>query len=60
MDFSFLTVTDVAKMLHLHPETVRRFIREGKLKAYKIGKSKLLREEDVKNFVSNCLLVATH
>ncbi|OPZ22554.1 MAG: Helix-turn-helix domain protein [bacterium ADurb.BinA186] len=60
MDFSFLTVTDVAKMLHLHPETVRRFIREGKLKAYKIGKSKLLREEDVKKFVSNCLLVDTH
>lgn len=32
-----LTVTQVAQRLQLHPETIRRWIREGRLKAVKLG-----------------------
>jgi excisionase family DNA binding protein len=36
---ALLTVDQVAKQLQLHPETVRRWIREGRIKAVKIGGS---------------------
>lgn len=39
MSSSFLTVDQAAERLSLHPKTVRRFIREGRLKATRIGKS---------------------
>lgn len=32
-----LTVDEVARRLKLHPETIRRWIREGRLKAVKLG-----------------------
>ncbi len=38
MQDELLTVDRVAEMVDLHPRTVRRFIREGRLKAKKIGK----------------------
>lgn len=53
MEMNFLTVKEVAKQLRLHPETVRRFIREKKLRAYKIGKSNLLKPDDVKLFFAS-------
>jgi len=31
------TVPEAAKLLGIHPETVKRYIREGKIKARKIG-----------------------
>lgn len=37
MDTEIFTVDQVAGMLDLHPKTVRRFIREGKLNARKVG-----------------------
>jgi excisionase family DNA binding protein len=33
-----LTVTEVAHLLHVHPNTVRLWSRIGVLKAYRIGK----------------------
>lgn len=35
----FYSVEQIAQMLHMHPKTVQRYIREGKLRAAKIGKS---------------------
>lgn len=35
----YYTVEDVAKMLSVHQETVRRWIKSKKLKAYKVGKA---------------------
>lgn len=32
-----LTIAEVAQRLRLHPITIRRYIREGKLQALKIG-----------------------
>jgi excisionase family DNA binding protein len=36
-DEELLTVDDVARQLKLHPETVRRWIRSGKLRAISLG-----------------------
>lgn len=39
MDKNFYTVDQIASMLDMHPKTIQRYIREGKLSATKIGKS---------------------
>ncbi len=39
MDEAFYNVEQIAKMLGIHPKTIQRYIREGKLAATKIGKS---------------------
>ena len=33
-----LTVEDVAKQLQVHPETIRRWLREGRLDGYRISR----------------------
>ena len=35
-----MTVKEVADLFRVHPETIRRYCRQGVLKSYKIGKSK--------------------
>ena len=35
----YYTAEQIAEMLHMHVKTVQRYIREGKLRAVKIGKS---------------------
>ncbi len=47
MEDELLTVDRVAQMLRLHPRTVRRFIREGRLNAKKIGKQWRVRRNDL-------------
>jgi excisionase family DNA binding protein len=37
MTTEIFTVEEAARYLHFHPETIRRFIREKKLKATKIN-----------------------
>jgi excisionase family DNA binding protein len=50
-----LTVTEVAHLLHVHPNTVRMWSRIGVLKAYRIGKRRDYRFNlaDVKTFLHN-------
>jgi excisionase family DNA binding protein len=42
-----LTVDQVAQIVGLHPRTVRRYIREGSLKAKKLGKQWRIQRRDV-------------
>ncbi len=35
----YYTVDQIAKILNIHPKTIQRYIREGKLNATKVGKS---------------------
>lgn len=51
MDLKFLNTKEASQLLRIHPETLRRFIREGKIRAYRIGKQKLIKEDELKNFV---------
>ena len=38
MQETYYTVEQIAQMLQMHPKTVQRYIREGKLRALKVGK----------------------
>ena len=56
MNEELYTVQEVATRLKMHPESGRRFIRQGRLRAVKIGAStrpKLrVSESDLKEFLS--------
>lgn len=45
------TTRQVADVLQLDPEVVRRYVRGGKIKAFKIGNSWRVKEEDLKLFI---------
>lgn len=50
MEEKFYSVVDVAKILELHPKTVLRFVREGRIKARKIGRSWKVTGEELKAY----------
>jgi excisionase family DNA binding protein len=49
-----LTIGEVADMLHVHINTVRRWNNQGILKAYRIGPRgvRRFRHQDISNFLS--------
>lgn len=53
-----LTVPEAAKRLRRNPETVRRWIREGKLRSTRIGTQHLLDEADLAQLAPDALLPA--
>jgi len=52
MPGKFLTTTEVAKRMHIHPNTVRRWTGQGRLNAQLINSrgDRRFSEEEVKNF----------
>ncbi len=46
----YYTVDQVAELINLHPKTLQRYIREGKLKATKLGKSYRITGHDLSAF----------
>jgi excisionase family DNA binding protein len=48
-----LTVPQAAQRVGRNPETVRRWIREGKLRSQKIGTQHLIEERDLDAFVDD-------
>lgn len=51
-----LTVREVASILSIHPNTVRRWEEAGLLKSYGIGPRRSLRfkQEDILDFLDKC------
>ncbi|WP_129409050.1 helix-turn-helix domain-containing protein [Marinitoga lauensis] len=47
----FFTLKETGSMLNKHPETIRRWIKEKKLKSYKVGNVYYIKEEDIKNIL---------
>lgn len=47
-----LTVEDASKILSLHPFTVLKLIRSGRLKAVKIGRVYRIRESALEDFLN--------
>lgn len=45
-----LSVFDIAKRLNLHVKTVRGYVRDGRLKAVRIGKQYRIRRADLEEF----------
>ena len=50
MEQRLYSVEELAGILDLHPKTVRRFIREGKLRGSKIGRSWRVHEADLREY----------
>jgi excisionase family DNA binding protein len=46
-----LTTQDIAELLEMHITTIRRYIREGKIKAIRIGREYRIRREDFEEFL---------
>lgn len=44
---TYYTLEEAAQLLKLHPQTLRRWIRQGKLPAQRFGKQFRLRPEDL-------------
>ena len=53
-----LTVPEAARRLRRNPETVRRWIREGRLRSTKVGTQHLIEETDLDQLRPNALLAA--
>ena len=51
MDQKILTADQVAQVLQVHPFTVLKFIKQGKLRASKLGRVYRIRESDVTKFL---------
>jgi excisionase family DNA binding protein len=53
IDEQMLTVAEAAEMLRVSPSTVRRWIREGEIRAYRIGRRRIgLRPSDLSSVVT--------
>ena len=50
----FLTVEEMADILKVVPMTIYRYLKAGKLTAYKFGKEYRVYEKDFKEFLASC------
>jgi len=50
MKETFYTVEQISQMLTIHPKTIQRYIREGRIRAVKIGKSWRISGHDLSRF----------
>jgi excisionase family DNA binding protein len=53
LEDSFLTVADVATILKLNPQTVRNWIDQGALPAFKVGRRVRIRRSDFDRMIAN-------
>ena len=56
MKEKYYTVEQISEMLNIHPKTIQRYIREGKLRAGKIGKSWRVTGHDLSVFMESTKL----
>jgi len=49
-EMTIYTVYETAELLKIHPHTVRRYIKQGKLKARKLGTGYAITAEAIKEF----------
>ena len=48
-DSEMLTMREVSKLLHVHPNTIRKWVDQGLIKAYRIGsrRDRRFKREDI-------------
>ena len=49
----FYTVDDLVVMFDVHPETIRRMLKSGELKGFKMGKGWRITEEEVERYIES-------
>ena len=53
VDEEYLTVAEAATLLRVAPSTIRRWIREGDVPAYRIGRRRVaLKRDDLSNLIT--------
>ena len=54
-EVSMLTTTEVAYLLHVHPNTVRQWANKGLLNTYRLGsrRDRRFKREDIDSFIIN-------
>lgn len=55
MEERYFTVEEIGEMLKMHPKTIQRYIREGKLRAVKYGKAWRVTGHDLSLFTESAL-----
>lgn len=50
---NYYTVEQISEMLSIHPKTIQRYIREGKLRAAKVGKGWRVTGHDLSVFIES-------
>ena len=55
-----ITVPEAARRTGRNAETIRRWIRTGRLRSQKVGTQHLVREEDVDSLVADAQLTLPH
>jgi excisionase family DNA binding protein len=53
MQSGMLTSREAAELLRLKPETIQAYVRTGKLRAVKVGRAYLLRQEAIERFLES-------
>ena len=51
LKLSYLNTEDASKRLYTTPYTIRKYIRQGKIAAAKIGKNYLIKLEEIERFL---------
>jgi excisionase family DNA binding protein len=49
----FYKIPEVAEALNVTPQTIRAYIKQGRLNAQRIGRPFLIREEDIVAFINS-------
>ena len=55
MNQIYYSVDQISKLLDMHPKTIQRYIREGKLRATKFGKSYRISGQDLSTFTEHSM-----
>jgi len=51
MEEKFLTTDQVAQILQVHPFTILKFLKDGKLNGVKLGRVYRIKQSDVEEFI---------
>ena len=51
MEEKFLTTDQVAQILQVHPFTILKFLKDGKLNGMKLGRVYRIKQSDVEEFI---------
>jgi excisionase family DNA binding protein len=56
---TYYTVTELAEVLSITPQTVRKYIKEGRIDSQRIGRPLLIRERAIKEFLGETIQKAS-
>jgi excisionase family DNA binding protein len=56
---TYYTVTELAEVLSITPQTVRKYIKDGRIDSQRIGRPLLIRERAIKEFLGETIQKAS-